>query len=83
MDKRFTDSDTKGLELLVPQLMITQSMAFETAYSDVPESMTELLCKVQQADTFSKERCEELQNLAAKDHGDEDEETEDLPWSIG
>ena len=66
VDERSIASITRGLELWVPYLMATQALQTETAYSDMPEPISELLCKVQQADTFLKERCEELQNLTGK-----------------
>ena len=73
---------TRGLELWVPHLMATQALQMETAYSDMPEPMSELLCKVQQADTFSQERCEDLQNLTGREQCMSDD-AEDLAWSIG
>ena len=60
MDERSITGITRGLELWVPCLMATQALQTETAYSNIPEPMSELLCKVQQANTFSKERYKEL-----------------------
>lgn len=67
IDERSITGVTRGLELWVPCLMAIQALQMETAYSDIPESMSELLCRVQQADTFLKKRCEELQNLAGRE----------------
>ena len=66
VDERSIAGVTRGPELWVPRLMATQALQTETAYSDMPEPMSELLCRVQQADTFSKERCKELQNLTGR-----------------
>lgn len=66
MDKRFTDSDTKGLELLVPQLMIAQSMALETDYSDMPESMTECFAKCNRQTLFLKKGARNCKTLQPK-----------------
>ena len=82
VDERSITSVTRGPELWVPRLMATQALQTETAYSDMPEPMSELLCRVQQADTFSKERCEELQNLAGRGQCRSDD-AEDSAWSIG
>ena len=62
--------------------MATQALQTETAYSDIPEPMSELLCKVQQTDTFSKKRYKELQNLTDKEQCRSDN-AEDLAWSVG
>lgn len=82
VDERSITGVTRDLELWVPHLMATQALQMETAYSDMPEPMSELLCKVQQADTFSQEKCEELQNLAGREQRMSDD-AEDLAWSIG
>ena len=71
----------RGPELWVPCLMATQALQTETAYSDMPESISELLCEVQQADTFSQERCEDLQNLTGREQCISDG-AEDSAWSI-
>ena len=46
VDERSITSITRGPELWVPCLMATQALQTETAYSDMPEPMSELLCKV-------------------------------------
>ena len=61
--------------------MAIQALQTETAYSDISESISELLCKVQQADIFLKKRCKELQNLAGRKQHRSDN-TENLAWSI-
>ena len=47
VDERSIAGVTRGLELWVPHLMATQALQIETAYSNIPEPMSELLCRVQ------------------------------------
>ena len=47
VDERSITSVIRGLELWVPHLMATQALQIETAYSNIPEPMSELLCRVQ------------------------------------
>jgi hypothetical protein len=75
-DERRAAGDTGFLEFLVPRLLIAAAMATETAYSDMPAPMTELVKRIQQRDAFAKEKLQQLRHSP-------DINTERSPWVIG
>ncbi len=64
MNESSAMGDTGFLEHLVLRLMIQAAMMSKTAYTDMPESMEQLLLWLQQKDAFAKEQCEKLASLS-------------------
>jgi transposase InsO family protein len=59
-DEELTNGDTRGPVLLVPRLLVAAAAATETAYTDMPMSMTEMLRVAQQGDAFAQEQRRKL-----------------------
>jgi hypothetical protein len=52
-DERLTAGDTGILDTSVPRLLVAAALVGETAFSDLPQTMTELMRVVQQGDAFA------------------------------
>ena len=73
VDESSTAGDTGVLDNLVPRLLVRAAMVDETAYSDLPEPMEELIKRIQQRDAFAQEKLEELNHA-------KDKKAERSPW---
>jgi hypothetical protein len=73
IDKGSTAGDTGILDNLVPRLLVRAATVDETAYSDLPEPMEELIKRIQQGDAFAQEKLEELNHAR-------DKKAERSPW---
>jgi hypothetical protein len=59
-DERLTAGDTGILDTSVPHLLVAAALVGETAFSDLSQTMTELMRVVQQGDAFAYELIHEL-----------------------
>ena len=75
-DERLAAGDTRGPVLLVPRLLAAAAAATETAYTDMPMSMSDLLRMAQQGDAFALEQRQKLVSSTGM-------EAESSPWKIG
>jgi hypothetical protein len=74
-DESLTAGDTGILDTLVPRLLVAAALVGETAYSDLPQTMVELMRLVQQGDAFACEHIHEVKQSRGNQAGDS-------PWSI-
>ena len=63
MNKRATADNTKFLEYLISCFLINTVMIIKTVYTDMSESMTQLLLQLQQRNVFARQQCEKLISL--------------------
>jgi hypothetical protein len=59
----------------VPRLLVAAALVGETAYSDLPQTMVELMRLVQQGDAFAREHIHDFKQSRGNQAGDS-------PWSI-
>jgi hypothetical protein len=74
IDESSTAGDTGILENLMPRLLVRAAITGETAYTDLPESMEELIKRIQQRDAFAREKQNELDQTL-------DKKAERSPWN--
>ena len=75
IDESRTDGDTGILGSLVPRLLVCAALMDETAYSDLPELMEDLVKRIQQGDAFAKEKLDQISQA-------QDKEAERSTWGI-
>ncbi len=75
MDESNTDGDTGILDTLVPRLLVNAAMETETAYSEMPETMAQLLLRLQLSDAEASKQCGKLASVP------QGSEAECSPWS--
>src|SRR4029077_12643458 len=75
-DERLAAGATRVPVLLVPRLLVAAAAATETAYTDMPMPVTELLLMAQQRDAFATEQREKSVSGGSM-------EAESSPWTIG
>ena len=59
----------------MPRLLVAAALVGETAYSDLPQTMVELMRLVQQGDAFAREHIHDFKQSRGNQAGDS-------PWSI-
>jgi hypothetical protein len=74
IDESAANGNTKGLELLVPQLTVANATATKTAYTEMLPPMEDLLRLCQQGDAFARKKAKELSSA--------EHDTKDSTWSI-
>ena len=74
-DESCTAGVTRGLELLVPRSIVVAAMRTETAYTEMPVEMEELVWLCQRGDAFAKRHINDLQDPSKS-------KAEHSPWHV-